>query len=228
MSHPSREEWVAFLYGESDPESDKSLTAHLQVCRQCQESIATWRGVMAELDAWQLPRRPTHARQRWRIVRAAAAAILLIALGVTLGRFTAPRAPDGEALRTSLEASLTSSLEPAIRQRLRRDFDELAVQLAWALNAATDLRLAEFLWLFDAARAEDRQVFGVVLEGLESQRLSDQVQLRNDLVQLAALTGDELLRTKQDVVRLILYGQPLVPVPDGSEGTDSFDEGRSR
>lgn len=225
MNHPSGEDWVAFLYGESDPESHESLKAHLQGCPQCQASLDRWRAVMTELDAWRLPRVPARARQRWGIVRAAAAVILLVALGAALGRLTAPRAPDEEALRASLEASLTSSLEPAIRQRLRRDFDELAVELARASNAAIALRLAELVRVFDAVRAEDRQVIGVLLEGLELQRVSDHAQLRNDLVQLAALTGDELLRTKQDVVRLILYSQPVGPT---SEGSDSSDEGRSR
>lgn len=48
----------------------------------------------------------------------AAAAVLLIGLGYAIGRLSAPTAPDMQQLHHTLETSLKSSLEPAIRRDL--------------------------------------------------------------------------------------------------------------
>ena len=63
MKHPHREEWVPFLFGESDPEIKKQLAGHLKDCPDCAEELQGWRESLHRLDAWKMPRSPLrHAR----------------------------------------------------------------------------------------------------------------------------------------------------------------------
>ena len=158
------------------------------------------------------------------VVKLAAAAVLLIGVGYAAGRLLAPRPLDVEQLRATLEASLKSSLELAIRQELleemnrrwesalatrcaalkdelnqqvKRDLTEFAAQTLAASSSLTNQRLMEFAELIEAARMRERQQVAAALERIEFNRLQDKTRLGSGLVTLAAQTN-ELLSTKQD------------------------------
>jgi len=153
------------------------------------------------------------------ITKFAAAAVLLIAAGYATGRLSAPEPMDVEELKTALETSLKSSLEPAIRQDLivqlneqwqsafavssarlkedlqqqvRRDLTEFAAQTLAASGTLTNQRLIELIRLIEAARIRERQQVAAALEQIEQ----DKIRLEKGLVTLAAQTN-ELLGTKQ-------------------------------
>ncbi|MFC1635537.1 anti-sigma factor family protein [Planctomycetota bacterium] len=118
MTHPSNEEWMAYLYGEVQSPQKAELDAHLRQCDQCKSSVTQWRTVMDELDTWQLPQERSltqkisrHART---MIRWAAAAVLLIVAGYTAGWISAGRSLDIERLRKDLEVSLRPSLQAAV------------------------------------------------------------------------------------------------------------------
>jgi hypothetical protein len=144
------------------------------------------------------------------IGRLAAAAVVLIAAGFLAGRLSAPPPVDTEELRAELEASLTSSLEPAIRQnvldeadrrwqsvfaagcaqlkdelaqQVRRDLTQFAAQSLTASGVQTQRQLRELIQLIEAARIQDRRNVEVALEHIES-------QFGNGLVTLAAHTNE--------------------------------------
>ncbi len=153
------------------------------------------------------------------ITKFAAAAVLLITVGYTVGRVSAPPPLDMEELKAALETSLKSSLEPAIRQDLfeqmndrwqsafaancaqlkdelqrqvRRDLTEFAAQTLAASGTMTNQRLMELIQLIEATRRRERQQIEAAFEQIEQEK----ILLRNGLLAVAAQTN-ELLGTKQ-------------------------------
>jgi len=164
------------------------------------------------------------------VIRLAAAAAVLIAVGYTVGRLTAPHPQDIEQLRVELETSLKSSLELALRRellsemehrwqwalagtcaqlrdeldhRFKRQLDAYAVHTLAASNAVTNQLLTELIEAIDATQRQQGHWVSAALEQIDLNRLQDSMSLRNDLVTFAAFTGDELQRTKRTVVNLL-------------------------
>jgi hypothetical protein len=153
------------------------------------------------------------------IIKLAAAAVFLIAVGYATGRLSTPETLDMEELKAALEGSLKASLEPAIRQDLsaqlneqwqsafavnsaqlkeelqqqvRRDLTEFAVQTLAASGNLTNQRLTELVQLIEAARRRERQQVTAALQQIEQ----DKIRLENGLLTIAARTN-ELMGTKQ-------------------------------
>ena len=151
-----------------------------------------------------------------RLMKLAAAAVLMIGAGFIGGRLSAPEPLDVQELRAALESSLKSSLAPAIRQELlsemddrwqstltasharikdelarqvRRDLTEFAAQTLAASGSRTEQRLMELIRLIEAARIQDRRRMAEAFDYIES-------RFGNGLVTLAART-DELLGTER-------------------------------
>ena len=152
------------------------------------------------------------------ITKFAAAAVLLITVGYTVGRVSTPEPLDVEELKATLESSLKASLEPAVRQDLiaqlneqwqsafaansiqlkeelqqqvRRDLTEFAAQTLAASGALTNQRLMELIRLIEAARIRERQQVAAALGQIEK----DKIRLENGLLAIAAQTN-ELISTK--------------------------------
>ncbi|MHC4678467.1 MAG: hypothetical protein ACYTEK_07195, partial [Planctomycetota bacterium] len=131
-----------------------------------------------------------------RLMKLAAAAVLLIGAGFLAGRLSGPEPIDIEVLRADLASSLRSSFEPAIRQSLlkemdnrwqaafeagyvqlkdelrqqvRRDLIEFAAQSLAASSMQTERQLRELIQLIEAARIQDRRRIEEALEHMESQ-----------------------------------------------------------
>jgi hypothetical protein len=154
------------------------------------------------------------------IVKLAAAAVFLIAIGYVTGRLSTPKPLDVEELKAALEKSLKASLEPAIREDLvvelnkqwqsafasnstqlkeelqeqvRRDLTEFAAQTLAASGTLTNQRLTELVQLIEAARRRERQQIEAALEQIEQ----DKIRLENGLMAIAARTS-EIRRTEQN------------------------------
>jgi len=160
--------------------------------------------------------------------RLAAAAAVLVLGGYAIGKLSAP---DVEQLRAALEPSLAASLEPALRERLtremkqsyqlalantyvqvkeeltqqyRQDLNRFAVQTLAASNATTNQLLVQLLDAIKAKQDEDLRRIASALEQAERQRLADREALATHLVALARQTEDELERTRDDFVQLLV------------------------
>jgi hypothetical protein len=136
MTHPSDEEWMAFLYDELQAPKQAELDAHLRQCDRCKSRLTQWRTVMAELDTWQLPHDRSHprnvSRQIRTMIRWAAAAVLLIAAGYTAGWISAGRSLDIERLRKDLAISLRPSLQAAVYRDVSEQMND-----DWKLTLAS-------------------------------------------------------------------------------------------
>src|SRR5947209_16671579 len=102
MKHPHREEWVPYVFGESDPETTKQLAEHLRACPGCAGELEGWRRSLHRLDDWAAPR-PTRRRSLLvlrPVLNLAAAALVILGMGVGLGRWL---------------------IVPAVRQQVRQE-----------------------------------------------------------------------------------------------------------
>ncbi|MHC4621028.1 MAG: hypothetical protein ACYTEQ_25050 [Planctomycetota bacterium] len=186
--------------------------------------------------------------------KVAVAAVLLVVAGYAVGRLTTPQPPDAEQLRSTLEASLKSSLEPAIRQNLleelernwqlalagsyvglkdqlnqqfRTELNEFGAHILAASGNITNQRLTQLIEAIDAAQAQERRWITAALEQIESNRRQDRQQLFNGLESLAVYTGDELTRTRQDVAQFLVYTRPDSPARNVSENShDSMERSK--
>ena len=168
-----------------------------------------------------------------RLIKFAAAAVLVLSTGYTIGRLTAPKRLDIEQLRSALEPAirqnllqemtqywqvgLTSSyaqLKNELQQQYRRDLSDFAIQTLAASSAVTNQRLEELIDAINTAQMQDRQWFTTSLKQIELNRLQDKTQLAAGLETLALQTEDQFQQTKQDIVKLLSYTQPSNQVPN--------------
>jgi len=179
--------------------------------------------------------------------KVAAAAVLLLIAGYVVGRISAPRSPDIGELSRSLENSLTASLEPAIRQKLldemnrrwqlalassylnlknelseqyRNDLNDYALRTLAASSALTNRRLEELIDAVNTAQIQDRQWVTAALSEIELNRRQDKNQLESGLETLAYQTEDQLQRTRQDMVQLLVDTQPDKSVLNNPENSN--------
>jgi hypothetical protein len=172
MNHPNREEWMSFLYEETDPGERSKLTAHLHGCGSCQQHVARWRGAMGAMNQWKIDDRP-RASRRPVFFRWAAAACLLLAIGFGIGS-VASRA-NASAMRKDL-------------QNQRAMIDELT--RAVAQNRARDQQaLVATLRELETRRAAEMQTLRGDLETVAALTEESLNRAQNQLVRLASYTG---------------------------------------
>jgi hypothetical protein len=143
MSHPKREDWVQYLYGEIKPDLRRQLNEHLQGCAECGEELQNWKRSLQRLDAWKLPRTSARLDAVMPFLKWAAAALLVLGLGFGFGRLTARQA-DLQKVR--------ARVEPEIRREfadlLRREIDKSsATTLAQAQRQAEEVGAAYYALL---------------------------------------------------------------------------------
>jgi len=242
MNHPTREEWMAFLYGEH--QAKNQMKTHLAGCDQCQAHVAHWKHAMKALDTWRLSAAPP-IRSWQPVVTWAAAALVILAAGFGFGRTVSPSKMDPLKIRAAIESSLKTSLENELRQKFAKDFQEqwqgniadLRARIAadyknqlqedlekvtgatlTAANAETARLLAEFATSAAVKRTEEAQAIGTALKELESKRLNDYANLRKELETVAVLTELGLRNAQQDIVQLASFAQPNSSTPASQTG----------
>jgi hypothetical protein len=148
-------------------------------------------------------------KQTRGLIKFAAAAVILIAAGYTIGRFSAPKPPDVQQLQAALEPAIRQNLlaemaqymqvglangyaqiKNELQQQYRRDLSDFAIQTLTASSAVTNERLQELIKAINTSQTQDRQWFATALETLALQ------------------TEGELKRTRQDMAQLLYYTQP--------------------
>ena len=208
MNHPSREEWMSYLYDELNADQSANLQAHLHTCPDCKSKVNEWQAARSGLDEWRVPKRRGRVVLAQPMVKWAAAAAIVLSIGVGIGRLTS--APlDVQQVR--------AAIEPEMRQELRREFaqlfrDQLDKSASTTLAASTEQTrqlLAEFARAVEAKRTEDYQAINAALDKLQSQRLADFFSLKKDVDTMAVLTESGFRRAQQQLVQLADYTQPV-------------------
>ena len=231
MNGPCREmqEKIADdVLGALEPQEREAVHRHLAECPRCRayaNSLRQQSDALAalgdEVKSGMAARReraiqafdaatPEPKRSPWlgRLVPAAVAALLVLAIGITIGRLTAPKPINVERLRADLQASIRESLLGDVDQQLasalaagevqlkaeiveqvREDLRTFATDVVANSEQMMDVRLAEFVRLIEAARMKDRQRVVQAFERVELNRRRDRSQIGQGVKSLVALTS---------------------------------------
>ncbi len=190
MNHPKPEEWVPYLYGEVKPETRRDLRVHLKICAECRDQLDAWKRSLGRLDHWKLQRQTAPVPLFAPALKWAAAAAVVLVVGLLLGHFTTTRA-DTARLRAAIEPQLRQQLRQEMAQLLREEVSKAAAATLVAAGQQSEKLLTAYATASDANRAE------------ELQRLY--VALKREVDTIAVNTDAGLQMTEQQLVRLANY-----------------------
>lgn len=169
------------------------------------------------------------------ITKVTAAAAIFVLLGYAIGRLSAPKAPDLEQLKAELTGSLTTSIEPLVRQNvmaeMRRqwqvamtkgftqikedlaqqyqtDLNRFAVQLLAASNARTNQILGQLVQNIKTAETQKMKWVTGALQEIDRTHRQEQSQLAAGLEALAYQTKDGFQQTREELVQLLVNTYP--------------------
>ncbi len=187
------------LYGEADAEVRARLAAHLEECEPCREELAALARIRKDLQAWRLPRRGAARRSvfvpSW--LAAAAALLLGVGLGLSVSGYVSLRRDVAE------QSARARALEEQQRQTAR------ALQAALARTTAPRLEDASLVDRLDARldqklrESEARQARQLELRLVdfgarsEAQRRVDLARVAEGLSYLDGRHGQQLKRTNE-------------------------------
>jgi len=217
-----KEDWVAHLYGELDPEEQRALEAHLGECDECSrhlDELSTSRQMLREAcpDVPATPSalllRPTRlARPIWAFAGGAACAMLLFAAGLVAGyrlpgatanerpvlAAAEPAAPD--ATSADLPAGLSGDQLQSRLEPLLQRIDALEAGLAACSGASS-----EEPWL-------TREQFETAMARLERRsdlkRTRDLEFLLGEITATERRTGSYLNRTREALQVVAMRSDP--------------------
>ena len=227
-----RDKIVDMVLGGLAPQQAEAVQRHLTTCAPCQAYAQSLQQQDETLAALGETIKSDMADRRERAIQAfesqtvapsrlvwpgrwasvAVAALILLGIGIAIGRLTAPQPVDIEQLRADLQATLTTSLQPAmlaevdrrvamslatgqtqlkteIVELMREDLRTFATDVVANSEQMMDRRFDEFVRLVEAARLKDRQRVVQAFEQVELNRRRDRNQIGQGLKSLVALTG---------------------------------------
>ena len=177
-----------------------------------------------------------------RLIKYAAAAVIMLSAGYIAGRLSSSKAPDVKELQAALEPAIRqnmlgemtqylqvgfaggfTNLKDELQQQYRQDMTNFAIQTLAASNVITNRRLEQLIESIYAAQTEDRHWVATALNQVETNRLQDTTQLANALTTLAVHTDDQLQQTKQDMVQLLSY-RPESSLPNKKTNSNNLNE----
>jgi hypothetical protein len=192
---------MSFLYGECAPERRRELGAHLATCPACATNVRTWRSSMNTLDEWPLPA-SRYARRQWvPVLKWAAAAAVVLAVGFAVGRQTSNARNEVAALKESV-----NQLSALVQSEHSFNLSN-SVALAASANTETLHLLNEYARLQQEQRASDQEVIKTALRTFDL-RLG---RVRSDLQTVAVNTEAGFEQTHQNLARLVSYTIPQNP-----------------
>jgi len=196
-----RADMMDVLYGEADSAARTRVGEHLEGCAACRGEMAALRGVRRDLRAWRVPAtRPSFSPRGVYLPRwAAAAALLLIGFGATLG------ATGYDSLRRSLAAqeARAADLERKHQQEMRALQASIARVPGASFDPATllagiDARIDERLRESESRQAGrvDSRLAGWQKQ-VDAQRRVDMARVAASLSYLDGRHGQQLARTNE-------------------------------
>jgi anti-sigma factor RsiW len=240
---------VAYLYGEIDPAARQAVDAHLESCAACADEVTALGGVRSGLGVWAPPdveldfqivrksQQPSatvlRPAQWWSTVPAwaqAAAAILVVAAGLSIANlqvssgpngfsvstgWMAPAAPalsetiDGAAIDRRVERALVS-LEQQLRTEIRSAREQAApVAARGPLDEATLRRVQQLIT--EAEQRHERALAARFVEftrDLNLQRRADLMNINRVVGSFAGSYEEQLMRQRQMINNVMRVSNP--------------------
>lgn len=203
MNHPSREEWMSYLYDELNDNERANQAAHLHVCPDCKTAVENWHGTMQQMKEWRLPPRRAPLQSARPVLKWAVAALFMLGAGVGVGRLALPATADAEKIRAAVEPSIRRQLQTEFAATLRQELDTAAAESRLAAAAEAQRLLNEFARLTEEKRAEELQAFYAALNKLDTQHVVDYASLRQELETVAVQTAAGLRQAQRQIYALV-------------------------
>jgi Putative zinc-finger len=238
-----KEQLVAYIYDEIDGISRRRIDDHLRVCPACAADVQGLSGVRRELAQWTPPDAelgftivqsgtppPVVApapRGRWERVPAwaqAAAAVLVLAAGLSIANLQIRYGDDGLVITTGWMAPspgapapaaaaasasggaeewqpAMAALESTLRAEIRAARSSDAAPASAARSRSTDLSVQRVTDLIEQSERRQKQELALRLaqfgRDLEVQRRSDLVRINQGFGQFEGRAGAEIARQRQ-------------------------------
>jgi hypothetical protein len=208
MTHPTREDWMSYLYDELSPAARSTMSAHLESCAACREQVQTWQSASRSLDTFQLPGRRTPWRSpallRWAMAAVFVGLATLGIMRVTLlqGEVQRMRADLQGSLKREVEASIRLELAGKMREDLEGALVELSERAAKSANAEAQNLIGSLAQRLETQRISEQQATLAVLQKLSARHTQDYAALRKELETVAVLTEAGLQRAQNQIATL--------------------------
>ena len=209
-----REQIVVESYDELDAEARKSLEAHLQICRECEQFQANLNETQQVLDQSTEVNRPTDIEAlhtaiqpkslswwfqspawRWLPWGAAACLILVISLSALAWIGVDVKWADhGLTLRVGQEA-VPEITEQQLVRLLQVERHATQVEISKQLQGTLDEFSKQLQVHLDERQKQMNAQLAAIYQGLQSQRAQDLELIRQELQHLAGATEAEFLET---------------------------------
>jgi hypothetical protein len=246
MTHPTDEEWVAYLYGELPRASKAALREHLRTCAACQTEVTIWANAKESLGAWKLSPRcralpvPTVlAFGKWAL-----AALVVLGLGFMIGRLSQIN-HDSAVFRAALVPQLKAALVPELRRemqvqlaadcravlagdagtmnndlrrQLRTLLDQTEAKAVKTSTAQTQRALLEFAESYRTDRDQAQQKLLTLFDRAEQARDAQYLSLRRALETVAVVADDKFQRTESRLGELASYAETKL-ISDRTDST---------
>jgi hypothetical protein len=164
MNHPKPEEWVPYVFGETTGPAKRDLRAHLRECQQCRDEVETWKRSLGRLDSWKLSRFRLSSDMVLPLLKFAAAAAIMLAVGISIGRATAPKVDPNQLLQ---------AMAPEVQRQVREEILRTASQLLTSDRHYTDQLV--------------QQVFVTLKKDVDTLAVNTDLSLRDAAQQLVRL-----------------------------------------
>ena len=213
MKHPSNEEWIAYLYQETNSGEHADLAGHLRNCPQCQARVNEWQVAQKGLESWRLePRRAARkAALPWFAdpwLKWAATVVLFAGIGFSAGRFSSGGSVDPQKLRAQIVPEVRQLVRAELEKTMQEELEKSAAATLAASREQSRRMLSDYAGKSDSARAEEYSVISAALDRLDSQQADDYLSLKKQLDTVAVLTDAGLRRTENQMVELAGVSTP--------------------
>ena len=211
-----REQIVLESYEELDAEAKKSLEAHLQTCRECEQFQVNLNETQQTLDQWEEVDRPIDIEAlhdaiqpkplslppqlpawRWLSWGVAACLVLVFSLSALAWIGVDIKWEDrGLTLRIGQEA-VPEITEQELVRLLQAERHATQVEIVKQLQGALDEFSEQLQVHLDERQKQANAQLVLIYQGLQSQRVQDLELIRQELRHLAGATEAEFLETQR-------------------------------
>ncbi len=199
-----RDQIADYLLGALDDSQRQAVEEHLKNCPDCRTYTQALQkheqGLAAlgeQIGAGMVEReerviaalgRVSPRASHFGFARWAVAALLVLGVGILIGRLTGPQPMDAERLKAEVRGAILADVDRRLNVALVDTADQMqvmAAQLASGSKAMMDARLTELVQMIETARRTDRQRVADALVQMELSRLDDRNQIAASLRSLA-------------------------------------------